>query len=86
MSCPTGEKRSEQDLFTAEAMMPDAADMETDELLSEIGNRLRAVNNTILEEAAVRFARGDYAETLWCLEKALGPAFAGLGDLTLGKP
>ncbi len=37
-----------------------------------------------LREAAARFARRDYPETLWNLEKALGYSFAGLGDLVLG--
>lgn len=39
-----------------------------------------------LDEAAARYARGDYPETLWNLEKALGRKFIGLGDLILGKP
>lgn len=34
-----------------------------------------------LDEAAVRFARRDYRETLWNLEKALGYAFSGLSGL-----
>lgn len=34
-----------------------------------------------LDEAAARFQRRDYREMLWNLEKALGSAFQGLGDL-----
>ncbi|HWV19496.1 MAG TPA: hypothetical protein VN036_00535 [Devosia sp.] len=44
------------------------------------------IDHTELEEAAARFARRDYPETLWCLEKALGRQFAGLGDLKVGQP
>lgn len=42
------------------------------------------VNVNALNEAAARFARRDYAETLWNLERALGRKFIGLGDLVLG--
>jgi hypothetical protein len=38
-----------------------------------------------LEEAQVRFARRDYPETLWNLEKALGRDWLGLSDLVLGR-
>jgi hypothetical protein len=43
------------------------------------------IDRANLDEAAARFARRDYSETLWCLEKALGPAFSGLGDILTGK-
>ena len=43
------------------------------------------VDAASLDEAAARYARGDYPETLWNLEKALGRKFIGLGDLILGK-
>lgn len=45
---------------------------------------LEDIDTAALEEAAVRFARRDYPETLWNLEKALGREFAGLSDLVLG--
>jgi hypothetical protein len=38
-----------------------------------------------LEEARARFARRDYPDTLYYLEKALGRDFLGLGDLVLGR-
>ena len=38
-----------------------------------------------LAEAQARFARKDYPDTLYHLEKALGRDFLGLGDLVLGR-
>lgn len=65
---------------------PDTVDDETGGGTDE-GERpsLDFVDADSLDEAAARYARGDYPETLWNLEKALGRKFIGLGDLILGK-
>ena len=42
------------------------------------------IDRHALDEAHARFARRDYPETLFQLEKALGRDFLGLGDLVLG--
>jgi len=52
---------------------------------SQIIRTPEEININALSEAAARFARRDYPETLWNLEKALGRKFSGLGDLVLGK-
>lgn len=56
-----------------------------DEEENEAGGGMDELDPNALDEAAVRFRRRDYTETLWELEKGLGPNFAGLSDFKLER-